>query len=119
MDAATLRAYRWHRGHNGDPIAERASQALWLARAEVKGSSADLVFHWREGEQYGWDGDGPAPDPEKYTQLECYVTRCCPHCGSEVGETLASLGGVYLSTIWGNDPYRRTVEAELAHEALS
>lgn len=110
LDPEVIRAYRVFRGRTGR-VGRDAEAALWLAKAEVAGFAARLVYA-EEDEQEAWDADGPAPK---------YLFCCCVYRGDEYGRIsddrpIASLGMVGVDSM--DDPYLREVRAELFAEAL-
>jgi hypothetical protein len=109
--------YRWHREHSSTIVGEHAVSAIALARAEIRAEQEGLEFRW-ENELESYEdvyGDEPEPGVE---YLWCGV-----YAEETEDELLASLGFIGVRSpafAYGvpRDPYIRTVQAELALEAL-
>jgi hypothetical protein len=102
----TYEAYKWFRQHGG----VRPDAALALAMAEQAGDQEGLEVLWDYDDGECLDTYDPevGMPPEGVEFLSAYVE-------DEEGNVIASLG-----CIEDPDPiYRRIVEAELLHEALS
>ena len=114
MNAQLIEAYRFHKYWSGYIVGECAKSAIQLARAEIAAERLGIEFEWDEDpchdngpEDWGW----PEHDVKRFWRTSHEVTQCI---ATLHGEDVASLGG-----IWDASPeYRRTVEAELALEAI-
>lgn len=112
----TLEAYAFMRAHAGysyRPSIETADEgrvrcALELARAEHAARAAGARFLWEDDDDAGLVDQGSAEGPF----YGCRLISACACCGHE--EERTSLWAIDAPE---DDPYRRTVEAELALEA--
>jgi len=117
MSALTRAAafFRAHAGYSYNPQTETRAQgrmrcAMQLACSEALAADADISFSWSEDDTDSseWSDERPS-----WSQWVCAAMRAN-------GDIVASLGGVDFGRDgepWSH-PYKRVVEAELAHDAL-
>lgn len=115
MPTFSIEAYQFMREHAGysyrptveTPEQGRVRYALELARAEHAARAAGARFVWEN------DHDAPSPGGNATGPFfGCILVTACECCGHE--DERASLWGIDAGE---EDPYRRTVEADLALEA--
>lgn len=122
----TLEAFQFMLGHAGygyDPATETPDQgrvrcALALARAEHALAASPSSVGWVDDpdadtsflHQDDWEEDLAAYERGEFVFMGAILRDVD-------GEHIQSLWGIHLARDWRADPYRRVVEAELAHEA--